>query len=108
MFKATGEMQIKVVDFGIAGVCDANRKDKVDAGSIAYMPPESFKPGSETSPAIDVWAIGVMQYAMLYGHLPFWGETEEEFIDKIVNSPLKFDSDVAVTDECKEVLKSML
>jgi serine/threonine protein kinase len=33
-------MQIKVVDFGIAGVCDAKRKDKVDAGSIAYMPPE--------------------------------------------------------------------
>jgi serine/threonine protein kinase len=25
---------------GIAGVCEANKKDKVDAGSIAYMPPE--------------------------------------------------------------------
>ena len=49
-----------------------------------------------------------MQYAMLFGHLPFWGDTEEEFIDKIVNSPLKFDADVPLTDECKEVLKSML
>lgn len=72
------------------------------------MPPESFKSGSETSPAIDVWAIGVMLYAMLYGHLPFWGETEEEFIDKICNAPLKFDADIPVTDECKEVLKMML
>jgi serine/threonine protein kinase len=27
---------VKVVDFGIAGA----KKDKVDAGSIAYMPPE--------------------------------------------------------------------
>ena len=43
LFKAPGEMQIKVVDFGIAGVCDNNKKDKIDAGSIAYMPPESFK-----------------------------------------------------------------
>lgn len=108
LFKATGEMQIKVVDFGIAGVCDAKKKDKVDAGSIAYMPPESFKPGCETSTAIDVWAIGVMQYAMLYGCLPFYGETEDEMIEKIINAPLKFDPNVLVTDECKEVLRSML
>ena len=40
LFKAQGDLNIKVVDFGIAGVCDAQRKDKVDAGSIAYMPPE--------------------------------------------------------------------
>jgi len=31
-----------VVDFGIAGVCAGAKKDKVDAGSIAYMPPEVF------------------------------------------------------------------
>lgn len=37
LMKAPGDMTIKVVDFGIAGVCG---KDKVDAGSIAYMPPE--------------------------------------------------------------------
>jgi serine/threonine protein kinase len=49
-----------------------------------------------------------MHYAMLYGHLPFWGDTEEEFIDKITNAPLKFDADVPVTEECKEVLRQML
>ena len=31
---------MKVVDFGIAGVCVGTKKDKVDAGSIAYMAPE--------------------------------------------------------------------
>lgn len=45
---------------------------------------------------------------MIYGHLPFWGETEEEFIEKIKNQPLKFDADVPVTEECKEILKCML
>lgn len=40
LFKQTGDLTIKVVDFGIAGVCNATKKDKVDAGSIAYMPPE--------------------------------------------------------------------
>ena len=36
LLKAPGDMTIKVVDFGIAGA----KKDKVYAGSIAYMPPE--------------------------------------------------------------------
>lgn len=40
LFKDTVSNQIRVVDFGIAGVCDSNKKDKVDAGSLAYMPPE--------------------------------------------------------------------
>jgi serine/threonine protein kinase len=108
LFKQAGDLTIKVVDFGIAGVCDATKKDKVDAGSIAYMPPESFKSNSETSPAIDVWAIGVMQYAMLFGRLPFWGDTEEETINKIQNAPLKFDPEVCITDECKEFMTNML
>lgn len=69
---------------------------------------QNFKSGSETSPAIDVWAIGAMLYATLFGHLPFWGDTEDEFIDRIINAPLKFDADVAVTDACKDVLKGML
>lgn len=32
--------RIKVVDFGIAGVCRAQEKDKSDAGTIKYMSPE--------------------------------------------------------------------
>lgn len=40
LFKSKGDLFIKVVDFGIAGVCTSNQKDKVDAGSVAYMPPE--------------------------------------------------------------------
>jgi hypothetical protein len=49
-----------------------------------------------------------MFYATLYGHLPFWGESEDEFIDKIINAPLKFDIDVAVTDLCKDIIRGML
>jgi hypothetical protein len=49
-----------------------------------------------------------MLYATLYGHLPFWGDTEDEFIDRIINAPLKFDANVAVTDLCKDVMRGML
>jgi serine/threonine protein kinase len=40
LFKSKGDLIIKVVDFGIAGVCTTKQKDKVDAGSVCYMPPE--------------------------------------------------------------------
>ena len=43
LFKQEGDLHIKVVDFGIAGVCTSKQKDKVDAGSVAYMPPEVLR-----------------------------------------------------------------
>ena len=63
-----GAFSVKVIDFGIAGVA----ADKVDAGTLSYMAPECLeKQMAETTPAIDVWAIGIMFYAMLFGELPF-------------------------------------
>lgn len=35
-------LNIKVIDFGIAGVVRPEGGDKIDAGSLAYMPPECF------------------------------------------------------------------
>lgn len=67
-----------------------------------------MKGSSDTSPAIDVWSIGCMFYAMLFGHLPFWGETEDEFINKIITAPLKFLPDVPITKEAKDLIKGML
>jgi serine/threonine protein kinase len=49
-----------------------------------------------------------MYYAMLFGKLPYFSTSEEEIIDLIINAPLKFPSDVTVTSEAKEIIKSML
>jgi serine/threonine protein kinase len=69
-----------VVDFGIAGMGG----DKVDAGTLAYMAPECLeKTAAVTSPSIDVWAIGIMLYAMLYGELPFSSPNEKDLIKSI-------------------------
>ena len=108
LFKSNIDHLVKVVDFGIAGVCAGSKKDKIDAGSIAYMPPEVLKGVAETNPLIDVWAIGMMFYALLYGHLPFWADNEDDFIDRIVSQPVRFDKDVYVSHECQDLILKML
>mmetsp|Transcript_27136 Transcript_27136/g.41298 ORF Transcript_27136/g.41298 Transcript_27136/m.41298 type:complete len:142 (+) Transcript_27136:136-561(+) len=108
LFKNTHEddMNVKVVDFGIAGMA---AKDKVDAGTLAYMAPECLdKVAADTTPAIDVWAIGVMFFAMVYGTLPFHSNNERELVKMIRNDPVKFPKDKPITQEGKEVIKAML
>lgn len=104
--KSKDDFTVKVVDFGIAGVA----QDKVDSGTLAYMSPEVLESpgGAKTSPAIDVWAIGVMMYTMIYGELPFFSGEEKTLIKKIVNDPVKFKNTYPITAMGKEVLKSML
>lgn len=85
---------MKVVDFGIAGVAS----DKVDAGTLSYMAPECLeKVASETTPAIDVWAIGIMFYAMVYGILPFAQMNERDLVKSIKSDRVKFPPDVPIT-----------
>jgi serine/threonine protein kinase len=96
---------VKVVDFGIAGMGD----DKVDAGTLAYMAPECLeKVAASTSPAIDVWAIGIMLFTMIFGFLPFYASNEKDLIRRIKEEPLKFPKDYPITSIGKEVLRSML
>ena len=99
------DFSVKVVDFGIAGVA----QEKVDSGTLAYMAPEVLdKAGAQTSPAIDVWAIGIMMYTMIYGEHPFYASDEKQLIKKIINDPIRFKNTYPITAMGKEMLKSML
>ena len=62
----------------------------------------------ESSPSMDVWAIGIMLYSMLYGNLPFFHDDEQELIKRIKTAPIKFPKDVPVTPETREICMKML
>lgn len=73
------------------------------------MPPEVF--GDEpvnSNPSLDVWAIGLMFYALIYGTLPFRGKTDKELKERIRAAKLVFPKDPIITPECKEIIKHML
>lgn len=73
------------------------------------MPPECFgNVPVDTSHAIDVWAIGLIFYAMLYGTLPFYNDDEKIMIKQTLVSPLKFPNDCPVSEEAKNIMTKML
>jgi serine/threonine protein kinase len=42
LFETKARTRIKVVDFGISGMCKGNVAEKNDAGTLRYMAPETL------------------------------------------------------------------
>ncbi|MGB3713316.1 MAG: protein kinase [Candidatus Promineifilaceae bacterium] len=76
-------------DFGVAHYVDRTTISKPGgfAGTLAYIPPESFQ-GQEAGEQADVWSFGVMLYEMLAGRLPFESRSMAGQIGAILNEPL--------------------
>lgn len=109
LFRDKLGMTIKIVDFGIAGVWKAQQKDKTDAGTLSYMPPEVLTGTHlEAGPGIDIWALGVMLYAMVIGKMPFTGDTEDEVIAGITKKKLKFKNEKPISKELKDLITQIL
>ena len=80
---------VKVLDFGIAKVTQGSKGEKLESitragavfGTPHYMSPEQIK-GEELDARADVYALGVILYRMIAGHLPFNASTVMEMLTK--------------------------
>jgi len=72
-----GEEQVKIIDFGIATVREAQASTSAEqtrvAGSAPYMAPEQLL--GKPSHASDIYALGVITYEMVTGRRPFRPDT---------------------------------
>jgi len=111
LFESTNSNIIKVVDFGIAGFYSAVKGGESSAGSLRYMAPEVLTGANKAAnPAIDIWSMGIILYALLHGTLPFTGSTRKEIFDKIVEGRYEIAPEVKkkLSPECLDVLSKML
>jgi serine/threonine protein kinase/uncharacterized membrane protein (GlpM family) len=66
---------LKIADFGIAKIVDANRPHTLTAtrqilGSLHYLAPEQIESPEQVDHRVDLYALGVVFYELLTGQLP--------------------------------------
>ncbi len=108
-----GELQVKVLDFGVAriiGYIDPEgRLTRSDAtiGSPHYMPIELARGNLKDDPRSDIFGVGAVMYAAFTGHPPWRGEEMQDLVGKMSRhdipplGPLRPDLPPAVV-ECVE------
>ena len=75
----TIDVIVKLLDFGIAKMTAPGAdpaQSTIQAGSIAWAPPEQWNPQLQPTSAIDVWPLGLIAFTMLTG-CSYW-ESEND------------------------------
>ncbi|NIG59904.1 serine/threonine-protein kinase MARK2-like [Pontoporia blainvillei] len=77
-------MNLKLTDFGFSNKCDDAAKLDTICGTLLYAAPELLLAQSYSSPALDVWNLGVVLYIMVTGCRPLVGKDVQELRTRIL------------------------
>ncbi|KAK1117104.1 hypothetical protein K0M31_017026 [Melipona bicolor] len=105
-------LNVKLSDFGFARG-QMNKKNGIAplsetfCGSYAYASPEILKGVAYLPQLSDVWSMGVVLYAMVYGRLPF-DDTNYSQLLKQVQSKVTFPKEPNVSQACRSLISRIL
>lgn len=111
--------EVKISDFGLCKVLENNETrcelTSQGVGTYWYLPPETFLTG-ESAPSIsskvDIWALGVIFFEMLYGQRPFGNNMSQEKIlkEQVILKSVKvsFPEKSGISKEAKEFITKCL
>lgn len=74
---------VKIIDFGFSTCIPNDKKIKIFCGTPSYMAPEIVNKTEYCGPPADIWALGILLYAMLNGCFPFRGSTDKDLYWRI-------------------------
>ena len=97
---------IKIIDFGFSTCMSAFKKIRIFCGTPSYMSPEIVTRKEYSGPPADIWALGVLLYAMLCGTFPFRGATDKELYHRISHGLFTFPSHLSPSS--KSLISRML
>ncbi|XP_056646977.1 testis-specific serine/threonine-protein kinase 3-like [Diorhabda sublineata] len=103
---------LKISDFGFArgnlkGKNGQNILSETYCGSYAYASPEILKGIPYQPQHADIWSMGVVLFAMVYGRLPFDDSNYRELIKQVSNK-VNFPREPKVSGACKSLINKIL
>ncbi len=87
---AAAVRRVKLLDWGIARMLDANPAHTLDGqlvGTPPYLAPEQAR-GTQVSPQTDVYSLGVVAYELFLGRLPFEADSAAELMAMHMMAPV--------------------
>ena len=104
----TKEHLLKIIDFGLSNYYIENETEllRTPCGSPCYASPEMVAGKKYDGVKIDIWATGIILFAMLCGYLPFEDKINDILFDKILECKIDFPD--YLTEEAKDLINKIL
>ena len=87
-----GQLNAKIVDFGIAAVAGGDETDRESRGKVvgtpAYMSPEQARGERNLTPATDIYNLGLILYEAAAGRQPFIAATPQAMMLQHCTAPV--------------------
>lgn len=97
---------IKIGDFGLAGILKPSTLMKTSCGSLRYAAPEILRGKLYSGELADVWSVGVILFTFLSGYHPFDDDVYVSMLQKIKRNNYTIPTDISV--EAVDLIKKML
>ncbi|KAF4659840.1 Serine/threonine-protein kinase 17A, partial [Perkinsus chesapeaki] len=75
--------ELVMVDFGLAIELTSEEPIRRACGTVRWVAPEMLQ-GGYNSGSVDIWAVGVLMYILVYGCYPYDGKVVHEVLEKIL------------------------
>ena len=99
---------LKIIDFGLSS--EYEEFLTTPCGSPCYASPEMIKGKKYNGLSIDLWACGVILFAMLCGYLPFDDKNNKELFKKIVECRIDYpqEDEVILSENSLDLINKIL
>lgn len=116
LYVASKSNDIKLIDFGYAGVWAPDRPLTGLCGTPDYVAPEVLtwydddEHGTPYGKGSDLWSLGVLLYVILSGCSPFCADEEEQLLKQVAQAKYEFFENEwkGVSEEAKNLISCLL